>query len=131
MAARVGRQCRFFFGGDSPADEIAGVREKGLECNGEPVDITSDEDLGVRTLLDNVVGVKAVNVTVSGVTKDTRIRDAWFAGQYSQPVRLEYPSGATIVGTFHLVSYSETEPYQEATTFQASLQSNGTVTLTP
>jgi predicted secreted protein len=131
MAARVGRQCRFFFGGDSPADEIQGVREKGLECNGEPIDITSDEDAGIRTLIDNVVGVKAVNISVSGVTKDTRIRDAWFASQYSQPIRLEYPTGAVITGTFHLVSFTETEPYQEATTFQASFQSNGAVTLTP
>lgn len=131
MAARVGRQCRFYFGGVSPADEIQGVREKGLECNGEPIDITADEDAGVRVLLDNTVAVKSVNLSISGVTKDTRIRAAWFADELTQPIRLEYPGGASITGTFFLASYTETEPYNDATTFQASLQSSGAVTYTP
>lgn len=131
MAARVGRQCRFYFGGVSPADEIQGVREKGLECNGEPIDITADEDAGVRVLLDDTVAVKSVNLSVSGVTKDTRLRAAWFAGELTQPIRLEYPGGGSISGTFFLASYTETEPYNEATTFQASLQSSGAVTYTP
>lgn len=131
MAGRIGRQVTFFFGGDSPGDQILGVREKGLELNGDPIDVTSDENSGKRTLLENLTAQDEVQITVSGVTKDTRMKAAWFAGQKTQPVRLEYPDGATVVGTFFMSSYSETEPYNDASTFEATLMSSGTVVYTP
>jgi predicted secreted protein len=131
MAARAGRQVTFFFGGNSPGDQILGVREKGLECNGDPINITSDEDSGVRTLLENLSAEDTVNLSISGVTKDTRLKEAWFDGERTQAITLNYPDGSSLTGTFYLVSYAETDPYNEATTFQASLQSSGTVTFTP
>lgn len=131
MAARVGRQVTFFFGGVSPADEILGVREKGVELNGEPIDVTSDEDSGQRTLLSNISAQDEVNVSVSGVTKDTRMKTAWFNNERTQTIRLEYPDGSSISGTFFLSSYSETEPYNDAATFEASLANSGAVTYTP
>jgi predicted secreted protein len=130
MAGRIGRQVRFFFGGVSPADEILGVREKGIELNGEPIDVTSDEDLGVRILLDNTSAQDEVGISISGVTKDTRLKAAWFAGERTQSCRLEYPTGSTITGTFFLSSYTETEPYNDASTFEATLMSSGTITYT-
>lgn len=51
MTASAGRQITVHFGGNSPTDLLAGVREKGVELNGEPIDITSDDDDGWRTLL--------------------------------------------------------------------------------
>lgn len=131
MAGRVGRQVRFYFGGNSPADEILGVREKGVECSGEPIDLTSDEDAGIRTLLDNLAAQKEVNVSISGVTKDTRLKEAWFNDELTQQCTLTYPGGATLSGTFFLGSYNETETYNDATTFEASLMSSGVVTFTP
>jgi predicted secreted protein len=130
MAGRIGRQVRFFYGGVSPADEILGVREKGLELNGEPIDVTSDEDLGVRILLDNTSAQDEVGISISGVTKDTRLKAAWFSNQRTQACRLEYPAGSVITGTFYLSSYTETEPYNDASTFEATLMSSGTVTYT-
>jgi predicted secreted protein len=130
MAARVGRQVRFYFGGVSPADEILGVREKGLECNGEPINVTSDEDSGVRQLIDNTTAEDEVSVTVSGVTKDTRLKSAWFNNQRTQICRLEYPDGSVVSGTFFLSSYTETDTYNDAATFEASLMSDGTITFT-
>lgn len=133
MAARVGRQVRFYYGGNSPADEILGVREKGVELNGEPIDITSDEDAGIRTLIANLSAQDEVNLSVSGVTKDQRLKAAWFSNPNSrtQTVTLVYPDGSSISGTFFLSSFSETEPYNDATTFEASLMSSGVVTFTP
>lgn len=131
MAGRIGRQVNFFFGGDSPGDEILGVREKGVECNGEPINVTSDEDGGNRTLLENLSAEDEVNVSVSGVTKDTRMKEAWFNNQRTQPITLVYPDGSTLTGTFYLSSYSETDSYQDAATFDASLMSSGAVTFTP
>jgi predicted secreted protein len=131
MTGRIGRQVQFFFGGNSPADEIQGVREKGVECNGEPVDVTSDENTGLRTLLDNTAAISHVNIKVSGVTKDTRIRGAWHGNQRTQIVSLHYPDGGIITGTFFLSAYNETESYKDASTFEATLMSSGAVTYTP
>lgn len=129
MAGRAGREVRFYFGGNSPADEIPGVREKSLELNGEPIDDTGDEDSGVRSLLANTSAQDEVNITISGVTKDTRIRTAWFANQRTQTILMDYPDGLQLSGTFFLSSYKETEPYKDAATFEATLMSSGSVTL--
>jgi predicted secreted protein len=131
MAGRIGRKVRFHFGGISPADEIPGVREKGVELNGEPIDVTSDENDGVRILLDNISAQDEVNVTVSGVTKDTRMKQAWIDRLRTQTVLLQYPDLSSLSGTFYLSSYSETEPYNDASTFEATLMSSGVVTYTP
>jgi len=130
MVANAGRQLGFFFGGDSPADEVLGVREKGLECNGEPIDVTSDENSGKRTLLENLSAEDQVNISISGVTKDTRIKAAWFSGDRTQTCTLNYPDGSSISGTFFLSSYTETAPYNDAVTFEASLMSSGATTYT-
>ncbi len=130
MAGRIGRQVDFFFGGDSPGDQILGVREKGLELNGEPIDVTSDEDSGVRTLLTNVSAQDEVGLSISGVTKDTRLKEAWFNNERTQPITIVYPDGSTVTGEFFLSSYSEGEPYNDASTFDATLMSSGTIVYT-
>lgn len=131
MAGRVGRQVQFHFGGDSPGDEILGVREKSVELNGEPIDVTSDEDSGVRTLLTNISAQDEVNISVSGVTKDTRMKEAWFNNQRTQSILLIYPDGSRLSGTFFLSTFNETEPYNDASTFEATLMSSGAVVYTP
>ena len=130
MAARLGRQVTFLFGDVSPATEILGVREKGITLNGEPIDITSDEDSGVRQLIDHTSAQDEVELSLSGVTKDTRLRNAWFNNLRTHNISLTYPNGDMISGRFFIINYQETEPYNDATTFQATLMSNGTITLT-
>lgn len=131
MAARVGRAVIIEFGGASPANTIAGARETGLECNGEPIDITANDNSGVRTLLSNLSAEDQVSVSVSGVVKDTRLKTHWFANTRTQLLTLTYPDGSTVSGTFYMSSYSEGEPYNDASTFEASFMSSGTVTFTP
>ena len=130
MTGTLGRQVNFFFGGNSPADRILGVREKSVECNGEAINVTSDEDGGVRVLLENLSAEDEVNITVSGVIKDTRLKEAWFNNQRTQPIALNYPAGAILAGTFYMSSYKEGAPYKDAVTFEAQFQSSGAVTFT-
>ena len=52
---------------------FAGVRSKSLSINNDPVDVTSDEDGGYRTLLDTP-GQVALDITFSGIEKDTVMR---------------------------------------------------------
>jgi predicted secreted protein len=120
------------WGGNSPADEIPGVREKSIKVAGTPIDVTSDESNGWRALLDAAdYGEKTVDITISGVTKNDRLKRDWFNQIGTQQLTLEYPDGSVLAGTFLLVDYSETEPYKDAATFSATLQSAGAVTYTP
>lgn len=122
MAADVGRNITFTWGGAS----ILGLREKGIAIAGEPIDVTSDEDAGWRTLL-TVAGQNEVTVSISGVTKDKTLISDWFQGTRTKEVIITYSDGSTLTGDFYLASYTDTGPYTDAITFDASLSSTGEV----
>ena len=128
MAASAGRELLIKKG----VSVIAGVRTKTVTINGEPIDITSDDDSGFRTLLASA-GTRSIDLSVEGVTKDATLR-AIVAGVSSQlltDISVEYPNGDTIDGDFYLVNIEESGEYQDAVTFSASLQSSGPFTYTP
>lgn len=125
MSGRIGRAVTFEWAGA----EVVGVREKGVAFAGEAIDITSDDDDGWRKLLAEAAE-NQVTISLSGVTKSAVLKSAWFGGNRTEAVELGYPGGATINGSFYMASYGETEPYNGATTFEAELQSTGTITYT-
>lgn len=122
MSASVGRTIALTWGGAA----IAGVREKGVALNGEPVDVSDDDSAGWRELLD-VAGENTVDISISGVTKDGALKEDWFAGNRTQAVTITYPDGGVLSGDFFLVNHNDTGPYKDAATFEASLQSTGAV----
>jgi predicted secreted protein len=130
MVANVGRALGFTWGGNSPGDSIQGIREKSISMNGEPIDVTSDEDGGWRTLLTNISAENQVSISISGVTKDRRLITDWYAGNRTQAATIEFPDGDILTGMFYLQSLSETGPYNDAATFQAEIISTGVVTYT-
>ncbi|MGE0366934.1 MAG: phage tail tube protein [Phycisphaerales bacterium] len=121
-----GREIDFTWGGS----EILGVRQKGIALAGDPIDISSDEDTGWRTLLGQT-SQDQVDISLSGVTKSGVLRRDYFTGDRTKPVTVEYPDGSVIQGTFVLVNYNETGVYNDAVTFDASIQSTGPVTYLP
>lgn len=130
MDGFLGRDIIFQWGGNSPGDVVLGIREKGIECSGEAIDVTSDENDGWRTLLREA-GQNEVTISISGVTKDTRLKQAWFSiTNRTQPIFITYPDGGRISGTFYLQSHNETGTYNDATTFEAELVSTGPVDYT-
>lgn len=130
MAATAGRSVQFAWGDSSPQDEVEGVREKGINLNGEAIDITSDDDNGWRSLL-SVPAENQVDVSLSGVTKSPLLRNDWFAGTRLQDATITYPDGSVLTGKFYLASFNETAAYNDAVAFEASLQSSGTISYTP
>jgi predicted secreted protein len=130
MAASAGRQITVLWGSESPQPELEGVREKGIELNGEPIDITSDDDNGWRSLL-TIAAQNEVNLSISGVSKDGVLRADWFAGTRTQPATIRFADNSEITGIFYLASYNETGTYNEATVFEAELQSSGVIAYTP
>jgi predicted secreted protein len=129
MAAAKGRELLVKKG----STVIAGVRTKGAAINNEPIDITSDDDAGYRTMLSDA-GTMSVDLSVEGITKDDDLRDLAASGGTGlmlTNITLEYPDGGTLAGNFFLNSFEETGTYNEAVTFSASLQSSGAFTYTP
>lgn len=125
MAAAKGRELLIKKG----STVLAGVRTKGVSINGEPIDITSDDDDGYRTLLSDA-GTYSVDLSVEGITKDDTLRTVILAGGSLMltDITIDYPNGKTLSGNFFLNSLEETGTYNEAVTFSGSLQSSGTFT---
>ena len=125
MAASIGRSYTISKAGTP----LAGVRTKSLSINHEPVDITTDDEDGFRTLLAEV-GESSFELSVDGVTKDSVLFDAATASasKLLTDVTIEHPNG-TISGDVYLASYEETGAYNDAVTFSATFQSSGTWTV--
>jgi predicted secreted protein len=135
MAAKIGRELLIKKNGAV----IAGVRTKTISYAGEPVDVSSDDDTGFRTLLAET-GQEALDLSVEGVTKDNVLRQAALGSGSLMltDITIEFPktgtqavSGDTISGNFVLASIEESGAYNDAMTFSASLQSSGAWTYTP
>lgn len=127
MAAAVGRTLTLTYGGAV----IAGARTKTITINGTPVDITSDDDSGYRTLLE-ASGEKQIDISIEGLAKDDVLVEALANnGTLIAEAVLTLPSGATITGDFRLNSLEMGAPYNEAITFTAELQSTGSWAMVP
>jgi predicted secreted protein len=126
MPSFTGRSVGFIWNGAV----VLGIREKGVALNGEPIDITSDEDAGWATIL-STPGQNDIKISLSGVTKDRRLKDDWFAGTRTRTVTISYSDGSTLVGSFFLASFKEGNPYKDASTFDCELMSTGIPVWTP
>ena len=123
MAAAKGRELLVKRG----STVIAGIRTKGVAFNGEPIDITNDDDSGYRTML-NDAGTYSIDLSIEGITKDNDLRGVVMAASslMLNDIEIEYPNGDTITGNFFLTSLEESGTYNDAVTFSGSLQSSGT-----
>jgi predicted secreted protein len=121
MTAAIGRSYLVKKG----ATALAGVRTKSLSINHEPVDITTDDEDGFRTLL-GAVGESSFELSVDGVSKDSTLFDEALGSSTKllTDVTIEHPNGI-ISGDVFLASYEETGAYNDAITFSATFQSSG------
>lgn len=116
------------------ATAIAGFRSNTITVDGSPVDITSKDDGGFRTLA-GFVGIKSIDIEGEGVWKNNTLGALAFAasdtGLLLTDITIETASGAVIAGNFYLANYAETGAHETEVTFTASLQSSGAWTVTP
>jgi len=118
--------------GASPATLVAGVRTKSITINGAPIDITNDDDTGIRKLLDEP-GQLEVSISVSGILKnEVLLTESLQTSDRVQPTEFLWPgavSAGSLSGDFFLASMGITGEYQGAVTFEAAFESAGAVTL--
>ena len=132
MTAFVGRKAVLSIG--SPAVAVAAIRTKTMSLANEPVDITSDDDVGFRKLLADP-GNKTLDITIEGVAKDVPTFASLMALAVSgtdilDNVTLLFPAIGTIAGEFVVSAFEVGAPYNEAATFSCTLQSAGAYTWT-
>lgn len=117
--------------GASPQTVIARVQTKSVSINRSPVDITSDDSAGWRTLLTEA-GVIEVNISVEGVAGATTLMDAAMAVDTAlESITLLWDDGSTLTGSFFIASYEESGSHDDAVKFSCELQGTGTLTYTP
>src|SRR5690606_28672451 len=98
----------------------------------EPIDITSDDDDGFRTLLATAVAQQQVDLSVEGVLKDsTLIEIAAAAGIQVSNYTLSIPGIGSITGDFAFTGLELGANYNEAVTFSATIMSTGQFTFAP
>ena len=110
---------------------LAGVRTRGYTITNDYVDVTTDDELGWRTLLATP-GMRSVEVTVGGITKDqvllAEIMKSSITGE-TLTTQLPTTTG-TLAGLFLISSYEETGEHDGAVEFTATFMSAGVVTYT-
>jgi predicted secreted protein len=121
MAAASGREIYISKG----ATRLLGGRTKSLSLNGEPVDITSDDDLGWRTMLAEF-GVRSVDAEFEGVLKDAILINAWLA-EGLEAYTVTITGIGAFTGDWMLASVSLTGAHDGAIEASASLQSSGAI----
>lgn len=136
MAGQQGRDLLLKLG-DAASPEvfttIAGVTTKGFSFANGTVDITTDDEDGVRTLLAGKYGM-AGTATVSGIAKDDAtwgtIRTNFLAGTFHN-YQFVIP-GSTSNGTYSFTaactSFEETGETDGAMAFSATFESTGAIT---
>lgn len=112
--------------------KIAAVVSKTISINNEPIDITNDDDVGFRTLLE-ASGTRSIDISIEGVHKDDVLLNAAGAASPTliEDCEIEFQSGLIIAGDFRFNSYESSGESANRIQFSATMQSTGAWTVTP
>ena len=133
MVAAAGRSLRIKYDPGGGAVVIASARTDTITVNNTPIDITSKDESGIVTLLDDI-GTKQVSLAVSGVATDSTIGDlahAAGAGVALHDFEIAVAALKTYDGSFFISDFEYTgDEGDNALLFTCSLTSSGVVTAT-
>lgn len=111
---------------------IAAVRTTGISVDNSPVDITSNDDAGFRTL-GGFSGVRSMDITLEGVWSETVISDLAYgadSGLLLSDITIEDGSD-TIAADFFIASFERSGSHDGEVTYSSTFQSSGSWTVTP
>lgn len=109
---------------------IGSVRTKSVTIDASPIDVTTDDDAGIRALLEEP-GQHQIDISVEGLLPDDSLLSQIINGTlFIQELTMKLPftfvtTPATIVGDFRFNNLEVSGEYQDAVTFSATLQSSG------
>lgn len=129
MAAMIGRDLKIYKHGESPNNVLAAITAKTVAVNAEPVDITSDDDNGFRTLLSSAVGKRSVEITGEGVLTDNKYMSDIIAGNTVQDTYvIDFGTIGKLSGTFQVTAKEMKGSSEDKVTYSVTLQSSGAFT---
>lgn len=127
----VGRAIKFYQGDETTGTQFV-ARTKTITLGSESIDVTSDNDDGFRTLLSEPAQ-RNIDMSVEGILR----QDDFLAelldpapATFLEAYTLVIPGIGSITGDFFLSNFELGAPYNEGTTFSASVQSSGAWTYT-
>lgn len=125
MSALVGRKVTFTPTNGGAA--VIGVRTKSITINNEPIDITSDDDNGFRTLLNEDPAERSIDFTAEGILKDAELINLASAGgsMLISEYEMDIPGIGSFTGDFYFGNLEIGAEYNDAVTFSADIQSSG------
>lgn len=130
VPATAGRDIDFYKGDSSTGVKIC-ARTKTLTIGSESIDITQDCDDGVRRLLDKPAQ-KQMDASIEGIITTKELAEAALNGSvYLEGYTMVIPGFGEIACDFFLSNFELGAPYNDATTFTATLNSSGDWTYTP
>lgn len=118
--------------GGSTFNTVAGIKTNGVTINNEPVDITNAGSGGFKEWLPDG-GVQSVSINADGVVNDAAAFKTMLAQAFDRTsvrYKVEFAGSGVIAAEFVLTSFQVTGTYNDAQTFSAQMESDGTVTLT-
>jgi predicted secreted protein len=128
MPAKAGRQVLLQILNGTEYETIAALTSKGLTINKEPIDITSDDDAGWRTLLEDLDGTRSVDIECQGVLRSIQVGLLAEGLGADVQLRFDVPGIRRYDGTCKVTSYSTEGETADKHTFSGSFQSSGAVT---
>ena len=127
MVAATGRSLLLARGGNPVAALVA----KTMSIGNEAIDVTTDDDLGFRTLLE-ASGTRSIDMSFEGVMKDdVLLTDAADPATTAliKAGTMTFASGTVIAGDFRLNDLEITGEVAGRIQFSGTLQSSGAWTL--
>lgn len=112
---------------------IAGAKTVGMKVSGTPVNVETQTDSGVQTLLSGIITGKSIELTVEGYEDGNVLRDLALgadSGRFLTDVTLAFADGDTLACDFMLSEYEETGEMEDGVTFNATFMSDGAHTHT-
>lgn len=130
MSALVGRKVTFTPTNGGAA--VIGLRTKSINLNNEAIDITTDDDEGFRTLLNEDPAERSIDFSAEGILKDDALVELAAAGgsMLISEYEMDIPGIGKFTGDFYFGSIEIGAEYNEAVTFSAEIQSSGEFTFT-
>jgi predicted secreted protein len=110
---------------------IAGAKEATITVDNSPVDITSNDDSGFRTLGD-FAGARSLEISMNGVITDETMETVALntSSKLLTDITVDLPQGGGISGNFYLANFEEAGSNDADATYDITLQSSGAFTYT-
>ncbi len=130
MAGFNGRQLTF----DWSSTTLVGVRTRSISISNDYVDVTTDDDNAWRTLLADP-GMRAIDVTISGITSDeVLLAEIMAASIASDTLQADLPSTlgtpGNLSGSYLVSAFEKSGDHDGSVECSATFMSTGAVTYT-